>query len=367
MNKKGGLPMVIVKKIILIFTILITTFLALVIYFNTIRMFDIFAHERHIRNLSENPPLVIDENDFMNFTPSDNLRLNHVQLIASHNSYKKNITRLGQLFVGLGENFDEARALRYAHPDLTTQLNHGVRSFELDMVYRANRFELIHVPLVDQSSNAPLLNRAFDEMILWSDNNPNHFPIIILIEPKEDFLFLDPFIEPFDIASLEKLNAQVETSFKDKLVTPSDLLIDERPLKTLLNEEGWPLVNDLLGKVIVVMHPGRINDEYLSIDPSLNMLNIFPGNYSDEGNHTSFIVSNNPFETDKINGFIDQNLIVRTRLDSNLTINEDAMAMVALSGAQIITTDFFPSHTLNNPFIATLESTYTIIKNPYFD
>lgn len=359
--------MIIVKKVLLIFTSLVAIFLALVIYFNTIRMVDLLTHERHLRDLIENPPRAVDESTFMNFSSSDDVRLNQVQLIASHNSYKKNITRLGQLFVGLGENFDEARALRYAHPNLTTQLNKGVRSFEFDVVYRANRFELIHVPLVDQSSNAPLLNRAFDEIILWSDNNLNHFPIIILIEPKEEFLFLDPFITPFDTSSLEKLNQEVGDKFEDKLLKPRDLLIDERPLKTLLNDEGWPRVNDLLGKVIVVMHPGRINDAYLSIDSSLNTLNLFPGNYSDEGTHTSFIVSNNPYETEKINGFIDQNLIVRTRLDSNLIINEDALEAVRQSGAQIISTDYFPSHTLDDVFVAYLESNYTMIKNPYFE
>jgi hypothetical protein len=359
--------MTIIKKIILGILLFIAAFLALVIYFNTIRMIDLFAHERHIRQISESSPMVIEESDFMNFIMDDDLRLNEVQLIASHNSYKKNITRLGQLFVGLGENFDEARALRYAHPNLTTQLNAGVRSFELDMVYRYNRFELIHVPLVDQSSNAPILDRAFDEMLLWSEANPNHFPIIILIEPKEEFMFLDPFIKPYDETILLEFNTLLMDSFGDKLLTPNDLLIDARPLKTVLNEDGWPLVENLLGKFIIVMHPGGINDQYLSLDESLNTLNAFPGNYSDEGDHTSFIVSNNPYETDKINGFIDQNLIVRTRLDSNLMINDDALSAVTLSGAQIITTDFFPSHIIDNDFVAYLENTYTIIKNPYFD
>ncbi|MFP4286932.1 MAG: Ca2+-dependent phosphoinositide-specific phospholipase C [Candidatus Izemoplasmataceae bacterium] len=359
--------MKLLKKIILLFLSLITAFFALVIYFNTIRLVDVVQHERQIRALSNQEITPLDESAFMNFTESDELRLNEVQFIASHNSYKKNITRLGQLFVGLGENFDEARALRYHQPSLTTQLNRGVRSFELDMVYRYNRFELIHVPLVDQSSNAPLLHRAFDEMLLWSQNNPNHFPVIILIEAKEDFAFLDPFIKPYNDDILLEFNALIIDSFEDKLLTPNDLLIDNRPLKTLLDEDGWPLVNDLLGKFIIVMHPSAVNDSYLALDPSLKTLNAFVGNHTDEGFHTSFIVSNNPFETEKINGYIDQNLIVRTRLDSNLTLHDDALEAVTLSGAQIVSTDFFPSHSLNNPFVAYLENTFTIIKNPYFN
>ena len=47
----------------------------------------------------------------MNFELTEDIKLNEIQMLASHNSYKKRGVPLGKLFIGLGDSFEEADAL----------------------------------------------------------------------------------------------------------------------------------------------------------------------------------------------------------------------------------------------------------------
>ena len=64
----------------------------------------------------------------------DEVRLNHIQVIGSHNSYKEAIEP--SLFTALSE-LDSTRflGLEYDHISLTEQLNLGLRKLELDVFY----------------------------------------------------------------------------------------------------------------------------------------------------------------------------------------------------------------------------------------
>ncbi len=140
---------------------LLLIFIGLVTYFNLIRVLDIKKQAKHVeelRLLYDDNYTAIDEQQFVNFDLKDNdLRLNEIQLLATHNSYKKLGSTIAKFFIGLGDSFAEANALKYESNSLSDQLNHGVRSFELDLRYRKNDFEVIHVPLVD---NSPVISRS---------------------------------------------------------------------------------------------------------------------------------------------------------------------------------------------------------------
>ena len=82
------------------------------------------------------------------------LRLNQLQFVGSHNSYKQAqswgwATVLGWL------NEDAAKALDYEHLSLAAQLDLGLRVLELDVFYdpASGTFPVGHVQLMDMNSH----------------------------------------------------------------------------------------------------------------------------------------------------------------------------------------------------------------------
>lgn len=341
----------------------------LVIYFNLIRVVDINKQNKHIetlRALYDENHTTIDEQQFVSFDLKNNeLRLNEIQLLATHNSYKKLGSGIAKIFVGLGDSFEEARALKYGNNDLTDQLNHGVRSFELDLRYRNGEFEVTHVPLVDNSSTAPKFYLALEEILLWSNNNPDHIPILVLLELKSDWMMLDPALSDFTEVELSMLDRAIKEVFGEKLFSPKEVIGSYADLNQAVTESGWPLLNDLLGKVIFILHPGKYTNTFVELNPDFTTMGMFPAASNTDNSYASFIVHNDP-DVALINSLVSRNYIVRTRLDSNLNVSTERFNNGLLSGAQILTTDFGPNHNFkNNDYVAYLKDKYLITTNTY--
>jgi len=331
--------LVVVLSIVILFVLVVLRLFAIKIY-------DSNVQNAHMRTLnayynSENYE-VVDESKFVNFDLSDtSIKLNEIQMLATHNSYKKTGSDIGKFFVGLGDSFEEARALKYGYKNLTDQFEAGVRSMEFDLRLRKTQFVLTHVPLVDNSSVAPDFAQALEEIYLYSSNNPNHIPIIILMEIKDDWMILDHALQVIEPEDLENLNILLTEKLKDQLYTPKMMMETGKTLKETVQTTGWPSVNSLLGKVIFVLHPGNFTDMYYELDETLDSQPMFIGAYASgkDQDYASFIVHNNPSVTE-IAPLIQENFIVRTRIDSNLMFNQDDFDQAVLSGAQILTSDF---------------------------
>jgi hypothetical protein len=334
-------------KILLVTVLsLVVLFILIVLRLFAIKIYDSTAQSAHIRKLEsyyESEDFEpIDETEFINFDLNDtSIKLNDIQMLATHNSYKKKGSEIGKFFVGLGDSFDEARALKYGYKNLTDQFESGVRSMEFDLRLRKTQFVLTHVPLVDNSSVAPDFSQALDEIYLFSSNHPNHIPIIILMEIKDDWMILDHALQTIESEDLENLNTLINDKLGDHLFKPSEMMESEKTLKETIQTTGWPSVNSLLGKVIFVLHPGNFTTKYYELDQTLETQPMFIGTYSNGVNQddASFIVNNNP-SISEIASLVESNFIVRTRIDSSLIFNQDDFENAILSGAQILTSDF---------------------------
>lgn len=311
-----------------------------------VRSFDLNAQQKRLDDLrlyyESSDYQKTDENQFVNFDLSDtNIHLNDIQMIASHNSYKKNGPAIGRFFVGLGDSFEEARALKYGYKNITEQLELGIRSFEIDIRYRNQKFELTHVPLVDPSSQAINFEMLLEEVYLFSSHQDNHVPIIFLLEIKNDWMILDPLLKDMDQEAFIAFDELIKNQIKDHLFTPSNMILDDQPLKDVIANEGWPSISELLNKVIFVMHPGSYNQIYYEIDQTLQRQSMFIGSYHSDNleDYASFFVQNDVDQT-IIKSLVDQNYIVRTRVDEQLIFNESRYQDALESGAQILTTDF---------------------------
>ena len=324
---------------------LIVLFVLIVFRLFAIKIYDSQIQIRHMKNLEEmyeSNYEPIDESSFVDFDRFDNLTtLDEIQMLASHNSYKKKGSPLGKLFVGLGDSFAEARALKYEYKNLTDQFEAGIRSMEFDVRKRKSSFVLTHVPLVDNSSVAPDFSLALEEIYLYSSNNPTHIPMIFLVEVKTDWMILDHALQDIDEKELEELNDLIKDKLKDSLYTPADMIKEGLTLSETIDQNGWPTVTSLLGKVIFVLHPGEMNESYFNLDSTLKSQSMFIGSY--ESNltevYTSFVVHNS-VDTIRIQEIVSEGYIVRTRIDENLIFDETRYLDAISSGAQILTSDF---------------------------
>ena len=349
-----------ILSVVVLFGLIVFRLFAIKIYDSQVQI----RHMKNLEELYESDYESVDESQYVDFDRFDNTTtLDQIQMLASHNSYKKKGSSLGKLFVGLGDSFTEARALKYGYKNLTDQFEAGIRSMEFDVRKRKSSFVLTHVPLVDNSSVAPDFAMALEEIYLYSSNNPTHIPMIFLIEVKQDWMILDHALQTIDQIELNELNKLIEDKLKDRLYTPQDLMQDDLSVRETIVTHGWPTVTSLLGKVIFVLHPNNMNDAYEETDPTYETHSMFIGSYEDELLHdyASFVV-HNEVDVTRIQELVLDGYIVRTRIDESLVFNDERYHQALLSGAQILTSDFTDGRSdLKASDIITLQN-YTVIK-----
>jgi hypothetical protein len=101
--------------------------------------------------------------------------MNHVQGIGTHNSYHVDV------------NDGRISEWAYSHAPIFEQLlDQGVRQLELDLLYseEAQRFSVVHVPVLDDGTNCEWLSDCLAEISAFSSDYPAHHPILLLLELK---------------------------------------------------------------------------------------------------------------------------------------------------------------------------------------
>jgi hypothetical protein len=169
------------------------------------------------------------------------LRLDHVQVKGTHNSYHLRPSEEAPL------PWDYDMPLIYDQLDLF-----GVRQIELDFQYDAdaNTFRVFHAALVDPVSTCETLALCLGEVARWSDAHPGHLPVWVLLEVKNsetDDVTSDPdtFIARFE--------QQIEDALgRDRVLTPADVK-GEAPTLQEAVEGGWPTLGAVRNKVMLVM------------------------------------------------------------------------------------------------------------------
>ncbi|MFT4633380.1 MAG: hypothetical protein ACI8PP_002608 [Candidatus Pseudothioglobus sp.] len=306
--------------------------------------------------------------------PHNALRLNEIQMIGSHNSFKKNIDATLLFILGLLDS-DLAAGLDYAHMPLTDQLQLGIRSLELDVyfdphgghysspfgsrlgpfssdfdeakVMQESGFKVLHVQDIDYRSHCLTLRNCLEQIRAWSRANPRHIPLIITINPKDDVIpqagFEPPFM--FTAAAWESLDNEFNAVLSQQIVKPDDIRGATKTLKESILA-GWPTVDSLRGKVIFVLDaPASKTRDYVADHPELKGRVMFV-NLPEESSMASFRIVNEPVEDlNYIRGLVAEGFMVRTRADAD-TIesrrgDETRLKAAIDSGAQVISTDYY--------------------------
>jgi hypothetical protein len=302
----------------------------------------------------------------------DTLRLNQIQVLGSHNSY--HIQPQGRL--GRALPLEE---WQYTHLPLDQQFaTQGIRQIELDIfadpdggMYAhplgAQRvgdpfdvpellepgLKVLHVQDLDFQSTCWTFVDCLTTLKTWSDANPGHVPIMVLIEAKDDVIDLQlPGLPPltvpvlFDNAQVDVIDEEILSVFpSEQIITPDDVRGEHATLEEAVTTDGWPTLGESRGRVMFALdNGGRVKQAYLDGHPSLQGRILFTDSGPGQP-EAAFVKENGPIgNEERIRGLVAAGFIVRTRADSDTDEardNDTTMRAAAIaSGAQFVSTDY---------------------------
>ncbi|MFM7061992.1 MAG: Ca2+-dependent phosphoinositide-specific phospholipase C [Actinomycetes bacterium] len=308
----------------------------------------------------------------------DTVRINEMQALGTHNSYHLapesallNWLRVGSsAFPAIATALGNPEDLNYTHAPLPTQLARGLRTFELDVAadpqgglyaapllpqllnlgypalgadMTAPGMKVVHIQDIDYLSTCQPLLDCLAELRTFSDAQPDHLPIVVNIEAKEELL-PEPFNStvpvPFTAEQFDALDAEIRSVLGDRLITPDDVRGDQPDLRTAVTTVGWPTVAESRGKFLFFLDNGDRRTTYLQDHPGLQGRVMFTSSGFGQPDGALLKV-NGPGDGSFIRSLVEQGFMVRTRADDTPSNPSAAQRDIALaSGAQVVHTDF---------------------------
>lgn len=312
------------------------------------------------------------------YAQDDNQPINKIQVIGSHNSYRKAIEP--QLYDAI-QALDTTRklgGLQYDHIEITKQLDMGLRNLEIDIhadtkggryshpkglemapadePYNADGamdkpgFKVFHMLDIDFRTWYSTFDGLLAALKKWSNEHPTHEPIFITLEPKDGDGHFGTTEEEFTSQIFDEMDKTIINGLgADKLITPDMVRGKYKTLEAAVLKGNWPKLKDARGKFMFILdNSGKKRDVYMEGHPSLKnrvvFINAEPGTPE-----AAALFRNNP-EDKTIPELAKKGYIIRTRADAD---TKEARAndyshfeAAKKSGAQIITTDYYLPSTI---------------------
>lgn len=311
----------------------------------------------------------------------DDFRINQVQVLGSHNSYKQAID---PSLLKLLRKDDPRRfeSLEYEHATLTEQLDPGLRKLELDVLHdpEGGRYasplglemvrdaglppgppydpqglmqrpglKVLHVQDIDFRTSVYTFRRALEEMRAWSDARPRHLPVAVTMNAKTGDLGLEGSVNTldFDRAAFDAWDAEIRAVLPPaKLLTPDDVRGDYPTLESAVLAHAWPRIADVRGRFLFVLDQsdGKL-ETYVRRHPSLAGRVMFV-NAREGRPEAAFRIVNDPIrDFHYIQKLVRAGYLVRTRADAGTVqarTGDRSMRDAAFaSGAHFISTDYY--------------------------
>lgn len=325
------------------------------------------------------------ETTIPDFIVPDSLRLNEIQVLGSHNSYRikpdEDILEVLETLAGALPNAFNPQELDYTHVTLTEQFEkYGIRQIELDLYQdpngglfynrlgyqfvgkstKSNELKLtepglkvMHIPDIDFNTHYLTFIESLQAVKEFSNKFPNHLPITIMLEMKSetvaDYVPNSGFAEalPWTESSFDEMEEEILSVFSsDDIIKPDDIRQNALTLKDGLMANGWPTVGDSRGKVMFVFtNFTSQNNIYKQGAPSLeNKLCFTNANPNDDD--AAFLMYNDVFLSfDEIQAKVSDGFLIRTRADAGTYEARNAdyktWNKAKASGAQFISTDYY--------------------------
>lgn len=321
--------------------------------------------------------------------------INKIQVIGSHNSYKRAIQR--ELYGLIEQQYAiSLESVDYSHIPMRDQLNFGLRNLELDVYYdpdggryanppahrllRAHGmepdpwdpqndaatpgFKVLHDADVDFATWHVALEKALRELRDWSHANPGHLPVLVTMNCKHDEKRRFPGAKqsvPFDVRALRSLDAVIATELQGRLLTPDMVRSGHKSLRAAIAAEGWPAADAVAGRFYFLLdHGGRLRDDYRRAFPDGRNASMFVSGHPGDDDSVIFVRNDPVRDEADIRSLVSQGFIVRTRSDAD-TIEPrkecfERFEAAKRSRAQVITTDYYiPDRSISDRYMIRFE------------
>jgi Phosphoinositide phospholipase C, Ca2+-dependent len=283
--------------------------------------------------------------------------MNEIQVIATHNSYKRELPKVEQAahdaLYGGAPIYDGF--LAYSHASLPNQLGRqGARGLELDLYPDPERglfaypllrrrlgagrlmdlewsrpgIKVLHTADLDYNSSCVRPVSCLRLVARWSRADGGHLPLLVLLELKGT----DPLARAsggvrvpwWDGAALGGLDREVRPVLgRSELITPEDVRRRGLTLEQSVLRKGWPTLLQASGRVAFLMdnEPGAISRAYTAGRPNLERRVLFIDGRSGRPD-AAFVKRNDPTGPERkrkrIARLVRRGYLVRTRSDEPL-------------------------------------------------
>lgn len=304
---------------------------------------------------------------------SDNCRrLNHLQVLGTHNSY--HVEPLPFQLLPVSGAPPPLGSSEYTHRPLDQQLGLlGVRQVEIDVFadpeggryagvgvplpglpppiaprpeLLAAGLKVLHSPDVDKETTCLTFVACLRVLKGWSEGRPGHLPILVLVEAKEDNRITPGPALTFGAAALDEIDSSIRSLFPaDRLILPDALRGSRATLREAIEKDGWPALNESRGRFFfALVNTGEQRDLYLAGHPSSRGRVLFTMSDGSGGDHLLANVDDPVADGGRIRELVAAGYLVRTRSDagtvearSGSTARREA---AIASGAHYVSTDF---------------------------
>jgi hypothetical protein len=251
------------------------------------------------------------------------LHFNDIQMEGTHNSYHVETT--GGIIP----------AWHYTHKPLDVQLAmQGVRQFELDFHYEGpSLFPVHHVP-PDVGTTCDALSTCLGILKTWSDANPRHAPLVVLLEQKDE-------LDTTKISGhYDEVDAMLLSVWpRERIVTPDEVRGQHATLREAVTTDGWPTLGKVRGRILFAF----IGDsaEYMMGHPNLENRVVFPRATVNDSFAGVVLLDNAQSSEAEIADAVLKGFIVRTRYNGEeLKLDSAVTDAAQRGGAQCVSGDF---------------------------
>ena len=216
---------------------------------------------------------------------------------------------------------------------------------------------MLHIQEFDFETTCLTFVTCLQRIKTWSDANPSHLPLMILVEAKDDPLPLPPGVLPpglppvvvpvtFGAEQLDLIDSTIRSVFPaDQLITPDDVRGRRATLEDAVLMDGRPTLNESRGRLLFALdNPGLERDLYITGHAALQGRAMFT-NSPPGSPEAAFVEVNEPLGNETyIRDLVRKGYLVRTRADADTleartgsTARRDA---ALASGAHFVSTDY---------------------------
>lgn len=300
--------------------------------------------------------------------------INRMQFIGTHNSYHlAPSAKVRRMIESVAKG--QGNAIDHSHRPLGEQFAMlGIRQIELDLfadptgglfanplaarlagevdpkpdpAWKTPGLKILHSPDFDFRTTVPTFRKALKEMATWSRTRPDHEPVLVLLELKDESF--SPRIRPlpFDDAQLKALEAEIREELPaNMMLTPDMVRGDAASLREAVTGRGWPKLSEVAGRFLFALdNGGAVRDRYLALSPDKDLrgrllfVDVPPAHPA-----AAWIKRNDPVGSQKeIRRLVAAGFMVRTRADADLVEvrakDRGRFKSAVASGAHWISTD----------------------------